>query len=156
MDDALHQALHDAHRGKQLDIFTDFHRLNHIGSPVFNAWDNIVPLLGMLFASLMLMVFQGMALGILAMGLSVLAHFVLVRHWIEHRLHMRTLAMMFHSPYNWDVLWGIGGIAMVLREAATPCVAPQDDWRRYAKQVQKRLTALAQPKVPVPVAAEGG
>jgi hypothetical protein len=130
-DRALFARLIESYQADRIGIFVDFDRLNHPKSPVWNPWENIAPLLVILFGSLAVMFFM-MLLGIAVMVLGVLFYLFIMRPWIAQRVYRRAIDAATENLHNWNLLWKMGGLVITLNYMnKTRCVAPDGDWRAF-------------------------
>ncbi|MHB1206281.1 MAG: hypothetical protein ACYCZX_11975 [Rhodospirillaceae bacterium] len=130
-DRALYTRLIESYQADRVGIFVDFDRLNHPKSPVWNPWENIAPLLVILFGSLVVMFFM-MLLGIAVMVLGVLFYLFIMRPWIAQRVYRRAIDAATENLHNWNLLWKMGGLVITLNYMnKTRCVAPDGDWRAF-------------------------
>lgn len=115
----------------RLKIFTDFRVFNQGHSPTYSPWDNVAPLLVLVLLSLALLVLVGIIVGVLALLLSVVLYAFLIRIWVMHRLHERTRQAMMQNLYNWELLWGMGGVVLANERTGQMCHAPGGNWRTF-------------------------
>jgi len=133
-DSRLHECLTEAYMADRIKINIDFNRLNRTGSPVFNPWENVIPLLVLILGSLAVMPFSLVAGTLVLIG-AMFAYAFLVRPWIAQRLRARTIENMLRNAHNWQVIWSLGGVVVTL--ASNPrigVVAPAGNWRAFARQ----------------------
>ncbi len=131
-DRALYTRLVESYQADRVGIFVDFDRLNHPKSPVWNPWENIGPLLMILFGSLALMVFIHILVGIASMMLGVFFYLFVMRPWIAQRVYRRAIDAATENLHNWNLLWKQGGLVITLNFMnKTRCVAPDGDWRAF-------------------------
>lgn len=134
-DQYLHNALRVAWLAKRLTIHVDFAALNHSGSPVYSAVDNVVPLIVMLTAGFAMMLWAGVIEGMTAMTLAVLVQIFGVRLWVANRLTRRVIDEMLVNAQTWQAMWNTGAVAMTLKDVPDAgCHAPAGDWRGFAKR----------------------
>ncbi|MQX35870.1 hypothetical protein [Roseospira navarrensis] len=135
-DYRLHERLIEAYTANRITIHIDFTRLNRTGSPVFNPWENVVPLLVLLLASVVVMTLDLVAGTLVLIG-AMFAYAFFVRPWIAKRLRDRTIESMLRNAHNWQVIWSLGGVVVTL--TANPrigVVAPAGNWRAFARQFE--------------------
>lgn len=133
-DQTLHDALRTAVLSGRLELKTDGLHLHKPDSPVYGAWDHLAPLLVMMTVSLLVLLLSGLALGLAAMTAAILLYIFGMRWWIDLRVQRRTLDAVLRNAHNWDLLWRYGGMALVRKGGfEKPCVAPNDDWRSFAR-----------------------
>jgi len=135
-DYKLHERLAEAYMADRIRIQIDFMRLNRTGSPVFDPWENVVPLLGLLLVSLAVMPFNLVA-GTLALIGAMFLYAFLVRPWLARRVRDRTIESMLKNAHNWQVLWSYGGIVVTLTDnPRIGVVSPGGNWRSFARRFQ--------------------
>jgi hypothetical protein len=131
-DRALYARLVESYHADRIGIFVDFDRLNTPRSPLWNAWENVAPLLLVFIASLGLMFFVNLILGTAVMVLGVLFYLFIVRPWIAQRVYRRAIAASTENLHNWNLLWKLGGLVITLNFMnKTRCVSPEGDWRAF-------------------------
>ena len=133
-DPALIGAMQAAYRAKRIDLFVSFEKLNRQGSPVFNAWDNLTPLLVLMLASLAVLLSLGVIAGIGCMFITILAYLMLIRFWVAHRLHGRLVQIALLDSRRFQACWKFGGFALVLVDTKEACMAPDGDWRKFVRR----------------------
>ena len=131
-DRTLYTSLVHAQKSNILAITIDARRLNYPGSPVWQAEENVAPLLG-LFAIALLLMFINMLIGIGAIVLCVPLYLVLIRPWILLRVSKRALDKALLNMHNWEVLWRKGGLTVTNVARRTQCKSPAGDWRMFVK-----------------------
>jgi hypothetical protein len=135
-DYRLHERLTEAYMADRIRIHVDFNRLNRTGSPVFDPWENVVPLVTLLLGSLAIMPFDLVA-GTVALVVAMFGYAFLVRPWVADRLRKRTIENMLRNAHNWQVLWSFGGVVVTLvQNPRIGVVAPGGDWRGFARRFQ--------------------
>lgn len=135
-DYRLHERLSEAYMADRIRIQVDFTRLNRTGSPVFDPWENVLPLLGLLLGSLAIMPFD-LVVGTIALVAVMFVYAFLVRPWIARRVRTRTIENMLRNAHNWQVIWSFGGVVVTLtRNPRIGVVAPAGNWRAFARQFQ--------------------
>ena len=130
----LHVALRAAMVAGRVDVRTDFARLHHYGSPVYNVWDHLLPLLLLSTASMGLLLFFGIELGLIAMVMAVLFQLFGLRFVIESILHKRAVMMLRRNLRTFSIMWQWGGVTLVLHDLFDiTCPAPRADWRAFTR-----------------------
>lgn len=151
-DMEMHERLRAAILTDRVQFFTDARMLDYQGSPVHNPWDHLGPLLVLMLLALVVLLSMGVALGIIAMTLCVLIHFLGTRHVVSWVVRGRAKKYMLESVGQWNQLWYLGGIALVMPDSPEPpCLAPRGDWRRF---VHRNLNDDIQSQQPVPAEQE--
>ena len=130
--DRAHACLVESDQADRIGIFVDFDRLNTPRSPLWNAWENVAPLLLVFSASLTLMFFVNLILGTAVMVLGVFFYLFVVRPWIAQRVYRRAISAATENLHNWNSLWKLGGLVITLNFMnKTRCVSPEGDWRAF-------------------------
>lgn len=135
-DYRLHERLTQAYTADRIRIHVEFNRLNRAGSPVFDPWENVVPLLALILAGVAIMPFDLVAGTLVLIG-AMFVYAFLVRPWIAQRVRARTIENMLRNAHNWQVIWSMGGVVVTL--TANPrigVVAPAGNWRAFARQFE--------------------
>lgn len=131
-DRALYARLIESYQADRVGIYVDFDRLNHPRSPIFNAWENVAPLLILLVGSLVIMFVIHLIVGTAVMVFSVLFYLFVVRPWISQRVYRRAIDAAVDNLHNWNILWKLGGLVLTLNFMnKTRCVSPDGDWRAF-------------------------
>src|SRR5690348_4857044 len=127
-DRTLYTSLVHAESSKLLTITVDARRLNYPGSCVWQAHENVAPLIG-LFAVALIIMFANMLAGLAAIVLCAPIYLTLVRPWILLRVQKRALESALRNLHNWELLWRKGGLMIANSARRTRCQSPGGDWR---------------------------
>lgn len=131
-DRALYARLVESYQADRVSVFVDFDRLNHPRSPIWNPWENVVPLLLLLVGSLAIMFTVDLLLGTAVMVLGVFLYLFMIRPWISQRVYRRAIEAAMDNLHNWNILWKQGGLVITLNYMSkTRCVSPDGDWRAF-------------------------
>ncbi|EME70438.1 hypothetical protein H261_08148 [Paramagnetospirillum caucaseum] len=134
-EEQLHEQLCAAIRAGQVQVYTDPRLLDFQGSPVHQHWDHLLPLTIEATLALVVLLATGIATGIIAMTLCVLAHLYGNKYYVAWRLKTRALAYLLGSYPQFVALWQLGGIALVVKGVnEAPCLAPKGDWRKFIRR----------------------
>ena len=102
------------------------------GSPVYNGLDLFVPPLVLMASSLTLLFAFGLVEWIIALILILLYQVYGAPRLVHWRTHQRAEMVVLKNLENFQWVWGVGGIAMALKDLPTcNCVAPSGDWRSF-------------------------
>ena len=138
-----HDTLREAYDENLIRFFVDFKRLNKIGSPVYDPWENVLPLLFLILGSLIVLLFQGVIMGTLALLIAMALFVLMVRPYMAARLKKRTETYMLKSPEHWDKVWKVGGVAVTLNHMSSiGCVAPTGNWKVFTRDNLTDVVAL--------------
>jgi hypothetical protein len=116
----------------RIRVNISFLHMNKQGSPVYNPWENLVPLLTPIFLSLIIMFSAGIIEGIIFLILGILMYLYLFRIMIAKRLNERVLSFMRYSYLGWQTIWDYGGVSII--STLNPKLgsrAPDDDWKKF-------------------------
>lgn len=134
-EEQLHEQLCAAVRAGQVQVYTDPRLLDFQGSPVHQHWDHLLPLTIEATLALVILLAAGLATGIVAMTLCVLAHLYGNKYYVAWRLKMRALDYLMGNYPQFVTLWQLGGIALVVKGVnEAPCLAPKGDWRKFIRR----------------------
>lgn len=149
-DDVLYEQLQQAVSTGTVEIHTDQRMLDFQGSPVHSPWDHLLPLMVLMFLALAVLLFAGVAVGIVAMTMGVFAHVYGVKHLVAWRIRERAVAYMLESSAHWQQLWHLGGIVILLKGTSEYCMAPKGDWRKFARRYLPEDTQMPPEPEPEP------
>lgn len=126
------EALRRAHADKRVIFFTDPKQLSRPGSPVYSPIDVFAPSLVMMASSLTLLFAFGLLEWMVALLLVLLYQIYGAQYFVQWRLHERTVRAILIAPYNLNMLWRLGGIAIAIKAFPEKnCVAPKGDWKTF-------------------------
>lgn len=146
-DKLLHARLRAAHERNVISIYTDFQRLNTPGSPVFNPWESVMPLLGMLLFAVVIMLLGGILIGMAALAFALVAYAVIVRQWLARQVYQRTVIMLMVDAKSFQSVWDHGGVILAMTDRPQHQVrAPKGSWRSFVDRY------LPQPDAAEPLA----
>lgn len=133
-DRLIFQGLQKALVQNKAFIKISFKRLNRRGSPFFNPWENILPLLAMLLLSLTVMVIDTLVMGTIILTVFSLIYAMLFPYLMEPVMKNRVIKRIIPRIEKFLVAWHYGGIVLVLgADSSYYCVAPWGDWRSFTK-----------------------
>lgn len=133
-DPILFASLVSAYKAKAIVVLVHGDRLNRPGSPVWNAGENVAPLLVVVLIPLIFTFIANLVVGIAMMLVGLLLYFLLIRPWMLLRLQRHALTHAMETLRNWEVLWQQGGLTIALNRPHTKkgrCVSPKGDWRAF-------------------------
>jgi hypothetical protein len=131
-DRTLYTSLVHAQKSNILTVTVEPRRLNYPGSPVWQADENVAPLI-LLFAIAIVVMFVNMLMGIAAIVLAVPLYLLLVRPWILLRVSKRALESALLNAHNWEVIWRKGALTVTNVARRTQCKSPGGDWRSFVR-----------------------
>ena len=128
----IYKALNKAIEKNQLLLYLDYTKINRPGSPVYDAWENLLPILTPIITGLILILTVSIIFGLLFMIAMILVYTYYFKKQVDHALVQRT-QNYFSSGYNNCVdLWKLGGIVLVnAQDKRLGCVSPEGDWKEF-------------------------
>lgn len=115
-------------------IQINFKLLNRSGSPFFNPWENILPLLAILVISLTVMFIEGLGIGTIVLALLSVVYALLMPFLLKPVMLNRVVKRIIPRIERFLLAWRYGGIVIVLTaDQRFYCIAPYGDWRQFTK-----------------------
>ena len=131
-DELTFAALTKALDEKKLQLYLLSSQINRPGSPVYNPWEVLLPILVPVLLGLMMILVIGPILGLILMIGLILISNQIIKKKVEHKLLSRTQAFMVSSLENFEKVWAFGGVVLVNPENKNVgCVAPEGEWREF-------------------------
>jgi hypothetical protein len=90
--------------------------------------------MGLMFLAMGVLLFGGVAVGIVAMTMGVFAHVYGVKYLVAWRIRQRATAYLLESSAHWQQLWHLGGIVILVKGTSEYCMAPKGDWRKFVRR----------------------
>lgn len=107
-------------------------KINIPGSPIYNPWENLLPILAPVLVGLILIWVAGILTGIILMTIGVFLTSNLIRKKIEQRLLARALQTITSDYGSCCELWNFGGLVLVKSDDKQKgCISPESDWREF-------------------------
>ena len=130
----IFQGLQRALVEKKAFVKIDFKALNKIGSPFFNPWENVVPLLTILVLSLATMIVDNLMTGTIVLTVLILGYAFLMPFLLEPFMQNRVVKRIVPRIEKFLIAWRYGGFFLFFNaDARVLCTAPQGDWRVFAE-----------------------
>lgn len=131
-DKLLHDRLRAAHERNVISIYTDFRVLNTPGSPVFNPWESVLPLLGMLLLAVIVLLLGGILAGMGVLAVALLVYAFVVRGWLARQVYARTVVTLMVDAKAFQAVWDHGGVVLAMTDRPQHQVrAPRGSWRTF-------------------------
>lgn len=131
----IYKAFKKAITERLLYIYLDTQKLNQPGCPIYNPWENLLPLLISIIVGLYLIIYQNIFIGLAFIIGMVIIHILGFKRLIGKLLLNRAKKYMLRDFECCEKLWNFGGL--VLATAANRkigCIAPDDDWKDFVVQ----------------------
>ncbi len=128
------KALKTAIEIKKVDFLIDYNFLHKPGSPVYNPWDVVLPLLLVILFSMSLLVLYGIYIGLLTLVLALVLYVYGIRKIQAKCLKSKILKYMLKNHICWGEIWSFGGVAINIKggEIRNSVIAPEGDWKDFA------------------------
>lgn len=131
-DKMTFHALQKAVELDKLRIYLDYGRINRPGSPVYNAWECLLPILIPVLIGLMLIICAGVLFGLLFIAAMVVVYSTYFKKKIYRKVIERTKQYLVSNYENCEKLWLFGGLVLVNAEnKKIGCVSPEGDWKEF-------------------------
>jgi len=131
-DRMIFKALQKAISEDKLQICLINSRLNVVGSPVYNPWETLLPILVPVLLGLILIGLAGILIGLGVMVAGILLSSNLVKKKMEHRLYERTKSFFISDYESCNQLWEYGGIVLVKSDDKKQgCLSPDGNWKDF-------------------------
>lgn len=131
-DKLVFKALQKAVEEDKLHICLINSKINVPGSPVYNPWENLLPILIPVLAGLLLIWLSGILWGVVFMTAGIMLSSNLVKKELERRLFDRAKSFLTADYESCNTLWNFGGIVLVKADNKKQgCIAPEGNWREF-------------------------
>lgn len=105
---------------------------NKPGSPVYDSWENVLPLLVPISVSLFVLVLVGVIAGLVTLLASVLMYVFWFLPYIKSCVHDRIKERMLLNYHSFSSLWEMEGLALVLSfNKSVGIQSPDGDWKTF-------------------------
>lgn len=131
-DKLTFHALQKAVELDKLRIYLDYGKINRPGSPVYNAWECLLPILIPILIGLMLIISAGILFGLLFIAIMTIVYSTYFKKKNYRKVIERTKSHLVSSYENCENLWKFGGLVLVNAEnKKIGCVSPEGDWKEF-------------------------
>lgn len=131
-DALVFKALQRAVEQDRLRIYLDYSKINRPQSPVYDAWECLLPVLVPVIIGLLLIISVGVLFGLLFIVVMILVYSTYIKKRMHRILVERTKKFMVDSYDNCCDLWEFGGIVLVNSlNKKIGCVSPEGDWKDF-------------------------
>lgn len=133
-DMIIFQGLQRALVEKKAYIKINFRKLNRFGSPFFNPWENVLPMLFILAVSLFFMFTRNLMIGTSVLTVLSLAYAFLMPYFLEPFMQNRVTKRIVSRIEKFLIAWRYGGISIVLAaDSDYSCQAPLGNWKYFVR-----------------------
>lgn len=131
-DSLTFHALQKAVEQDKLRIYLDYGKINRPGSPIYNPWESLLPILIPVMVGLILIISSGVLFGLLFIIAMVMIYSVYFKKKLYKYVIERTKKYLVSNIDNCEQLWKFGGIVLVNAEnKKLGCVSPEGDWKDF-------------------------
>ena len=131
-DNLIYKALRTAIEKNQLRLYLDYGKINRPGSPVYDVWENLLPVLTPVIIGLILILTVSIFFGLAFIVAMILVYITYFKKRVDRYLIERTKDYFMQSYDNCVKLWSFGGIVLVNAANKTQgCVSPEGDWKEF-------------------------
>ncbi|MCX4349489.1 MAG: hypothetical protein OSJ76_06890 [Alphaproteobacteria bacterium] len=131
-DKLIYKALNKAIEKDQLRLYFDYGRINRPGSPVYDVWETLLPVLTPIIIGLILILTVSVIFGLAFIIAMILVYITYFKKKVDRYLIERTKTYFTSSYENCVKLWDFGGIVLVnAANKKQGCVSPEGDWKEF-------------------------
>lgn len=131
-DSLTFHALQKAVEQDKLRIYLDYGKINRPGSPIYNPWECLLPILLPVLLGLILIVSVGVLFGLLFIVAMIMIYSAYFKKKLYRIVIERTKKYLVSGLDNCEQLWNFGGIVLVNAEnKKIGCVSPEGDWKEF-------------------------
>ncbi len=134
-DVLIYKAFKTALDKNLLSLYLISSKLNRPNSPVYNPWENLLPLLIPLIIGVILILMVGAFFGLAFIVGIVLVYNYYFKKIIDKRLLERTKKYVTIDFNHCQELWEFGGLVLATKEnKKIGCISPEGDWKDFVVQ----------------------
>lgn len=131
-DKLTFKALQKAVSQDKLRLYLDYGKVNRPGSPIYNPWECLLPILIPVLIGLILIISAGVIFGLLFIIAMIIVYSTYFKKKLYRIVIERTKKYLTASYENCEQLWKFGGIVLVnSANKKIGCVAPEGDWKEF-------------------------
>ena len=125
------KALIKALDSDKIKFIVDYNVLHRPGSPVYNPWDALLPLLFIVLISLSVIFSCGAYIGLLTLVIGFIIYIYIIKKILTKFLKNKVQKYMVKNPVNWNKIWDFGGVVLVSNINNQGVVSPTNDWKEF-------------------------
>ena len=114
-DELIFKALKKAYLSGKIEILTDMGILNRYGSPVYNPWQNILPIIILSMLGLAVIFCMNVFYGLITIIIGFFVQQIYVRTVVEKIVRDKVLDIMFRNLGNFKYIWQMKVITIVMK-----------------------------------------
>jgi len=131
-DNLVYKALLKAIDADKLRIYLDYGKINRPGSPVYDPWECLLPILLPTVIGLLLILSVNIIFGLIFIVAMIFAYTNYFKKKLYKNIIDRTKKYIQESLMHLEDLWNFGGIVFVNAENKKfGCVSPDGDWKDF-------------------------
>lgn len=131
-DKLIYKAFSTALEKDLLCIYLDSSKLNRPNSPVYNPWENLLPILIPTIIGLLLILSANTFLGLIFIIGMIMLHNYYFKKIIDKRLLERTKKYIATDFNHCQELWSFGGIVLTTpKNKKIGCISPDGNWKEF-------------------------
>jgi len=115
-DELVFKALKKAYLSGKIEILTDMGILNRYGSPVYNPWQNIMPIVALSLLGLAVIFCMNVFYGLITIIIGFFVQQIYVRTVVEKIVRDKVLDIMFRNMGNFQYIWQMKVITIVMKD----------------------------------------
>ena len=131
-DNLIYKAFSKALEQNLLHIYLDTGKINRPTSPIYNPWENLLPILIPTLIGLLLIITVSTLFGLAFIIGILLTYNYYFKRLIDKRLVERTKAYITTDFEHCQQLWEYGGIVLAAEtNRKLGCISPEGDWKEF-------------------------
>ncbi len=131
-DSLVFKALQKAIAEDKVHICLINSKINVPGSPVYNPWEVLLPILCPVLLGLLIIWLVGILWGLVVMIAGIMLSSNFVKKKMEQRLWERAKKMLIRDYASCCDLWSFGGIVLIKTDDKKHgCLAPEGNWKDF-------------------------
>lgn len=131
----VYKALKQAIAADKLRIYLDYGKINRPGSPVYNPWENLLPILVPVFIGLILVLYASVFFGLFFIAAMIFIYSTYFRKKTYRYLIERTKNYITQDFNTCQELWDFGGLVFAnISNSKSGCISPEGDWKEFVVQ----------------------
>lgn len=131
----IYKAFNKALQQNLLRLYLDTSKLNRPTSPVYNPWENLLPMLIPMIIGIALIISVSTFFGLaFIIGMTLIYNYYF-KKIIDRRLLARTKKYIALDFEHCQKLWAYGGVVLASAEnKKVGCISPAGDWKEFVVQ----------------------
>lgn len=128
----VYKALTRAIEEDKLRLYFDYGKINRPGSPVYDPWETLLPILVPTLLGMLLILSNNVIFGLVFIISMILIYSNYFKKKVYRRLIERAKQYFVKDYDNCQNLWDFGGLVLVnADDKKSGCVSPEGDWKEF-------------------------